>query len=429
MFKNFDPKIAIVWLGYVWLPLAHAFAKENFDILGFDINQKRLEELKSWIDSTNEITWDETKHLNKINYSSNSQDLENYNFFIVTVPTPIDKYKKPDLTPVIKATENLAKYIKPGSIVVYESTVYPWVTEDICLPIIEKISWLTYGSDFKLGYSPERINPWDKEHTVTKILKVVSWSDEEALDIIDKTYKKVIKAWTFKAANIKIAEAAKVIENTQRDINIALINELSLIFDKIWINTFDVLESAWTKWNFLKFTPWLVWGHCIWVDPYYLVQKAEELGYHPEVITAGRRINDNMWMFIANQVVKQLIKAWNKVDWANILIMWLTFKENTPDFRNSKVADLIKELKEFWINIYGYDPYHKSLDNHTIKELNLEKSEIIDTIWDNYDWVVYTVDHNQFDNFSFDSLLKENWVIFDVKGKFRNDWFKNYKSL
>jgi len=295
MFNNFEPKIAIIGLGYVWLPLAHAFVKENLDVLWFDINQKRLEELKNWIDSTNEITWEETKYLSKIKYSSNPEDLKERNFFIVTVPTPIDRYKKPDLTPVIKATETVAKNLQKSSIIVYESTVYPWVTEEICLPIIEKVSWLKYQEDFKLGYSPERINPWDKEHTVTKILKVVSGSDQEALEIIDNIYKKVIKAWTFKAANIKTAEAAKVIENTQRDINIWLINELSLIFNKIWINTYDVLEAAWTKWNFLKFTPGLVWWHCIWVDPYYLVQKAEELGYHPEIITAWRRINDWMW--------------------------------------------------------------------------------------------------------------------------------------
>jgi len=348
MFKNFNAKIAIIWLGYVWLPLAHAFVKKDFDVLWFDINQKRLDELKKWIDSTNEITWEETKYLSKIKYSSNFEDLQERNFFIVTVPTPIDKYKKPDLTPVIKATESIAKQIQKWSVIVYESTVFPWVTEDICLPIIENISWLKYQKDFKLGYSPERINPWDKEHTVTKILKVVSWSDNEALEIIDNVYNSIITAWTFKAANIKTAEAAKVIENTQRDINIWLINELSLIFDKIWINTYDVLEAAWTKWNFLKFTPGLVWGHCIWVDPYYLVQKAEELGYHPEIITAWRRINDSMWAFVANQVVKQLINSDISVKWAKILILGLTFKENVPDFRNSKIADVIKELKEFW---------------------------------------------------------------------------------
>ena len=320
-FKNFTPKIAIIWLWYVWLPLAHAFVKKDMEVLGFDINQKRLDELKKGIDKTNEIQWDEIKYLKKINFSLKPEDLKKCNFFIVTVPTPIDKYKKPDLTPVIKETETIAKQLPKWSIIVYESTVFPWVTEEICLPIIEKFSWLKYWEDFKLWYSPERINPWDKEHTVTKILKVVSWSDQEWLDIIESVYNKIITAWTFKAKNIKTAEAAKVIENTQRDINIWLINELSLIFDKIWINTYDVLEAAWTKWNFLKFTPGLVWGHCIWVDPYYLIQKAEELWYHPEVISAWRRINDWMWQFVANQVVKQLIQSNLNVKWVSVLII------------------------------------------------------------------------------------------------------------
>ncbi len=428
-FKNFNPKIGIIWLWYVWLPLAHAFAKENLDTLWFDINKKRLEELERWFDATNEIQWEETKFLEKIKYSSNSEDLKEINFFIVTVPTPIDKYKKPDLTPIIKATEMLAKQLQKGSVIVYESTVFPGVTEEICLPIIEKISWLKYQKDFKLWYSPERINPGDKEHTVTKILKVVSGSDEQALEIIDDVYKKIIKAWTFKAANIKTAEAAKVIENTQRDINIWLINELSLIFNKIWINTYDVLKAAWTKWNFLKFTPGLVWWHCIWVDPYYLVQKAEELGYHPELITAWRRINDWMWAFIANQAVKQLINSNISVKWANILILGLTFKENVPDFRNSKIADVIKELKEFWVKISWYDPFYKNLNSYILEELNLEENEIISELWKNYDWIIFAVNHKEFENLNLNNLRKENWIIFDVKGKFRKENFKNYKSL
>ena len=429
MFKNFKEKIAIVWLGYVWLPLAHAFVKKDISVLGFDINQKRLEELRNNIDSTNEIQWDEIQYLKKIKFSSDSNDLNECNFFIVTVPTPIDKYKKPDLIPVIKATENLAKYLKPGSIIVYESTVFPWVTEEICLPLIEKISWLKYGTDFKLGYSPERINPGDKEHTVTKILKVVSWSDAEGLEIIDIVYNKIITAGTFKAANIKVAEAAKVIENTQRDINIALMNELSLVFDRIGINTYDVLEAAWTKWNFLKFTPGLVWGHCIWVDPYYLVQKAEELWYHPEIITAWRRINDWMWAFVASQIVKQLINSNISVNWANILILGLTFKENVPDFRNSKIADVIKELKEFWVSIKWYDPYHKTLNSYFLEELNLEKNEIISEVWNNYDWVIFATNHREFDSLDLNNLRKNNWIIFDIKGKFRKDGLVNYKSL
>jgi len=428
-FKNFEPKIAIIWLWYVWLPLAHAFVKEWLDILWFDINEKRLEELKNWYDSTNEIQGEETKYLKQIKYTSNPKDLKERNFFIVTVPTPIDKYKKPDLTPVIKATEMLSKQLQKGSIIVYESTVYPGVTEDICLPIIEKISWLKYGKDFKLWYSPERINPGDKEHTVTKILKVVSGSDEEALEIIDNIYKKIIKAWTFKAANIKTAEAAKVIENTQRDINIWLINELSLIFDKIWINTYDVLETAWTKWNFLKFTPGLVWWHCIGVDPYYLVQKAEELWYHPEIITAWRRINDWMWVFVANQVVKQLIKANLNVKWSKILILGLTFKENVPDFRNSKIADVIKELKEFWVKVYWYDPFYKNLNSHILEELNLNENEVLKELWQDYDWIIFAINHRKFENLDLNKLRKDNWIIFDIKWKFRKENLKNYKSL
>lgn len=430
MFKDFKAKIAVIWLGYVWLPLAHAFVKEWFDVLWFDVNKKRLEELEKWIDATNEIIWDETIHLKDIKYSSNETDLSEYNFFIVTVPTPINIYKKPDLTPVVRATETVAKNIKSWSIVVYESTVYPWVTEEICLPIIEKISWLKYQEDFKLWYSPERINPGDKEHTVTKILKIVSWSDNEALEIINIIYSKIIKAGIFKASSIKVAEAAKVIENTQRDVNIALINELSLIFNKIGINTFDVLEAAWTKWNFLKFTPWLVWGHCIWVDPYYLVQKSEELWYYPELISGARRINEWMWVFISNQIAKQLIKTGNKVEWANILVLWLTFKENVPDFRNSKIWDVIKELKDFWINISWYDPFSYNLNKHILDEINLKENEIIiDYKSSKFDWIIIAVNHKEFDSINLLDLIKENWIIFDVKWKYRNKWFKNYNSL
>lgn len=429
MFKNFKPTISLIWLWYVWLPLAHAFAKAWFDVTWFDISEPRLKELREWKDSTNEIEWDELTILSKIKFTSNPEDLKLCNFHIVTVPTPIDKFKNPDLTPVIKATESVARNLQKGSIIVYESTVYPWVTEEICLPIIEKITWFKYLTEFKLWYSPERINPWDKEHTITKIKKVVSWSDDESLEIINNIYSSIIIAWTFKASSIKVAEAAKVIENTQRDINIALINELSIIFDRIWINTFDVLEAAWTKWNFLKFSPGLVWWHCIWVDPYYLVQKAVELWYHPQVITAWRRINDWMWVFVANQIVKLLIKAWIKVEWAKVLVLWLTFKENVPDFRNSRISDTIKELKEFWIKIEWYDPYYSSLNNHILEELNLSENEVISTIWENYDWVIYWVNHKEFDMLDLSRLIKESWIIFDVKWKLKNKWLKNYKSL
>nr|MDD3719896.1 nucleotide sugar dehydrogenase [Candidatus Gracilibacteria bacterium] len=430
MFKNFNAKIAIIGLGYVGLPLAHAFVKEGFDVLGFDINQKRLEELKNKIDSTNEITGDEKEFLDKIKYSSNSDDLNQYNFFIITVPTPVNIYKKPDLTPVIKATETVAKNLKPGSIIVYESTVYPGVTEEVCLPIFEKISGLSFNTDFKLGYSPERINPGDKEHTVTKILKIVSGSDNDALEIISNIYGKIIKAGIFKASSIKVAEAAKVIENTQRDVNIALINELSLIFNKIGINTFDVLEAAGTKWNFLKFTPGLVGGHCIGVDPYYLVQKSEELGYYPEMISSARRINEGMGVFISNQIAKQLIKTGNKVEGANILVLGLTFKENVPDFRNSKIGDAIKELKDFGIKISGYDPYSYNLNKHILSEINLKEDEIISNYKNTkFDGVILAVNHKEFDTIDFNELLKDNGIIFDIKGNLRKKGYKNYKSL
>lgn len=429
MFKNYKAKISIIWLWYVGLPLAHAFIKKGYRVVWFDINEKRLAELRNWKDSTWEIHWDELKHLSWIDFTSDSNKLKSCNFHIITVPTPIDKYKKPDLTPVIKATENIARHLAPWSIIVYESTVFPWVTEEICLPIIEKLSGLKYWQDFKLGYSPERINPWDREHTVTKITKVVSWSDQEALDLIDEVYSSIIIAGTHKASSIKVAEAAKVIENTQRDINIWLINELSLIFDRIGINTYDVLAAAWTKWNFLRFQPWLVWGHCIWVDPYYLVQKAEELGYNPQVITAWRRINDWMAKEVANQMIKLMIKAWIQINKSRVLILGLTFKENVPDFRNSRVCDTIKELKEYWVSIEWYDPYSEVLDKHTIEELNLEATEIIKKVWSWYDWVFYAVTHAEFRELAIEKLIHSNWVIFDVKGVLRTKNLINYKSL
>jgi UDP-N-acetyl-D-galactosamine dehydrogenase len=320
--------------------------------------------------------------------------------------------------------------LQPWQIIVYESTVYPGCTEEICLPILEKFSNLKCPKDFKIGYSPERINPWDKKHTVENIVKVVAGIDSETTDFLaNEIYWKIIKAGVHKAPSIKVAEAAKVIENTQRDINIALMNELSQIFDKIWINTYDVLEAAWTKWNFLKFTPGLVWWHCIGVDPYWLAYKAVEVNHHPELILAWRRINDYMPIFVANQVVKLLIKAGKKVEWANILILWLTFKENVPDFRNSKIADVIKELKDFWVKVNAYDPFYTHLNNYILNELNLLPEEVLDQLKWKYDGIVYAVDHEQFKNLDLEKLLDENWILFDVKGKFRNRWFKFYKSL
>ena len=429
MFKSFKPKIAIIGLWYVWLPLAHAFAKRGLSVTGFDINTERLKQLEDWYDITNEIIAPETKHLSKIKFSSNKEDLRDCNFFIVTVPTPIDQFKKPDLTPIHKASETVWSIIEKWSIVVYESTVYPWVTETICRPIIEKLSWLKLWKDFKLGYSPERINPWDREHTITKILKVVSWSDEEALNIVSNVYGKIITAWVFRASNIMVAEAAKVIENTQRDLNISLINELSIIFEKLWINTYDVLEAAGTKWNFLHFRPWLVWGHCIWVDPYYLVQIAEELGHHPEVITAWRKINDEMSIYVANQLIKQLIEAWKDVKWAKILVMWLTFKSNVPDFRNSKVADLIKELKSFWLKIKAFDPYSNNLSTMNLEAFSLRKSDLINTMWWEYDGIVYAVQHKEFKKFNVSHYINWSGVIYDLTGSLRDEGYENYKCL
>ena len=420
-------KIAIIWLWYVWLPLAYHFAKQWFDVIWFDINEKRLEELRNWKDSTNEI-WDNIKDVN-IFYTSNPDDLKQAKIIIVTVPTPINKHKNPDFTPLIKASETIWKILQPWQIIVYESTVYPWCTEEICLPVLEKTSWLKCPKDFKIWYSPERINPGDKKHTVDKIVKVVAGIDNKTTDLLAEVYWKIITAWIHKAPSIKVAEAAKVIENTQRDINIALMNELSQIFNKIWINTYDVLEAAWTKWNFLKFTPGLVWWHCIWVDPYWLAYKAVEINHHPELILAWRRINDFMPVFVANQVIKLLIKAWKKVEWSKILILWLTFKENVPDFRNSKIADVIKELKEFGIQIKAYDPFYKHLNKHILEELNLEKEEITENLDWIYDGIVFAVNHKEFENLDLSNLLDSNWVIFDVKWKLRDKWFNFYKSL
>ena len=420
-------KIAIVWLWYVGLPLAYNFAKAWFDVIWFDVNEKRLKELRQWKDSTNEV-WDKISQVN-IFYTSSPEDLKQAKLIIVTVPTPINKHKNPDFTPLKKASQTIGKILQPWQIVVYESTVYPGCTEEICLPILEKESWLNCPKDFKIWYSPERINPGDKVHTVENIVKVVAWIDQETTDFLTEIYWKIIRAGIHKASSVKVAEAAKVIENTQRDINIALMNELSQIFDKIWINTYEVLEAAWTKWNFLKFTPGLVGGHCIWVDPYWLAYKAVEVNHHPELILAWRRINDFMPIFVANQVVKLLIKAWKKVEGTNILILWLTFKENVPDFRNSKIADVIKELKEFWVNIKAYDPFYENLNSHILQELNLSEDEVLRNLEGRYDWVVFAVNHKEFENIDLQDYLSENGVVFDVKGRFRNRWFKFYKSL
>lgn len=342
-------KIAVIGLGYVGLPVALAFAKKFPNTIGFDINIAKVEQLKQGIDATGEVTTEDLTS-SQIKFTSNLTDLEESNFFVVAVPTPIDKNRRPDLTPLQKASATIGKVLKPGATIVYESTVYPGVTEDICGPILAQVSGLRQSIDFKLGYSPERINPGDKAHTLEKIVKVVSGEDEETLERVAKVYETIIEAGVYRAPSIKVAEAAKVIENTQRDLNIALMNELAIICDKLGIPTRDVLAAANTKWNFLRFTPGLVGGHCIGVDPYYLTTKAEEIGYHPEVILAGRRINDSMGTYLAQRLVKLLVQANKPIQNAKVGILGLTFKENVPDLRNSRVPDIVAELKSFGIN-------------------------------------------------------------------------------
>lgn len=355
MFQLEQLKIAIIGLGYVGLPLAVEFGKHK-PTIGFDINENRILELKNGHDHTLEVTSDELKHLQQLAYTANIEDLQNSNFFIVTVPTPIDDFKQPDLTPLIKASQSIAKVLKKGDIVVYESTVYPGATEEVCIPELEKQSGLKFNQDFFVGYSPERINPGDKQRRVTNILKITSGSTSEVSDYIDLVYNLIIEAGTYKAPSIKVAEAAKVIENTQRDVNIALINELALIFNKMGIDTEDVLKAG-TKWNFLPFRLGLVGGHCIGVDPYYLTHKAESIGLHPEIILAARRLNDRMGEYIATQLIKEMVKQRIQVVGARILVMGLSFKENCPDIRNTKIVDFINALKEYDLDFDIYDPW------------------------------------------------------------------------
>ena len=351
-------KLCIIGLGYVGLPLAHAFSSK-YKVIGFVIAQWRIDELRSGIDRTLELSETQVKEAieNGMEFSNNIENLKDCNIYIVTVPTPIDKHKKPDLTPLIKASETIGKVLKIDDIVIYESTVYPGATEEECVPVLEKFSNMKFNEDFFCGYSPERINPGDKEHTVTKILKVTSGRTAQVAKVVDELYKTIITAGTHLAPSIKVAEAAKVIENSQRDINIAFVNELALIFNKLGIDTNDVLEAASTKWNFLPYRPGLVGGHCIGVDPYYLAYKAQEVGYNPEIILAGRRLNDNMGIYVASQVIKLMIKKGYKVDGARVLVLGITFKENCPDIRNSKVIDVIRELEDFGVKVDVYDPW------------------------------------------------------------------------
>lgn len=412
---NKETKLAVIGLGYVGLPIALEFAKK-ISVIGFDINAKRVEMMKKGIDPSCELESEAFKDTDII-FTANPEDLKDATFFIVAVPTPVDEHKVPDLTPVLSASKGIGKVLKKGDYVVYESTVYPGCTEEDCLPILEEESGLILNKDFKLGYSPERINPGDKEHTLPNIIKVVSGSDEESLDVIARVYEIVVKAGVHRAPEIKVAEAAKIIENTQRDLNIALMNELSKIFDRVGINTYDVLEAAGTKWNFLRFFPGLVGGHCIGVDPYYLTYKANELGYKSEVILSGRRINDSMGEYVAKNVVQKIIKTGKPVAEAKVLVMGTTFKENVTDIRNSKVVDVINELKSYSVNVEVTDAYADSY------EVNEEYGyRLVDEIGNDYDAVIVAVNHSKYldlDESYFKSIMSPQGILVDVKGIYR----------
>ncbi len=409
-------KLAVIGLGYVGLPIALEFARK-IKVIGFDINAKRVEMMRNGIDPSQELESSAFEGCD-IEFTNDLEVLKQANFFIVAVPTPVDEHNVPDLVPVQRASETIGKVIKKGDYVVFESTVYPGCTEEDCQPIIEKLSGLKNVTDFKLGYSPERINPGDKEHTLAKIVKVVSGCDAESLDVIAKVYELVVTAGVHRASSIKVAEAAKIIENTQRDLNIALMNELSIIFDKMDINTFEVLEAAGTKWNFLKFQPGLVGGHCIGVDPYYLTYKSKELGYDSQVILAGRVINDGMAGYVAKKVLQHIIQNNGNVKDAKVLVMGATFKENVSDIRNSKVADVIKELKSFSLNVDVTDPH---AENDEVK--HEYGFELNNKIGNDYDAVLVTVPHNAYKNFDdayFTSITKPKALIADLKGIYRN---------
>jgi UDP-N-acetyl-D-glucosamine/UDP-N-acetyl-D-galactosamine dehydrogenase len=410
-------KLAVIGLGYVGLPIALEFAKK-ISVIGFDINQKRVDMMKQHIDPSNELEAKDFEGTD-ILFTANIDDLKEANFFIVAVPTPVDKHNVPDLKPVLAASKTIGMALKKGDYVVFESTVYPGCTEEDCLPVMEQVSGLSLkNGDFKLGYSPERINPGDKEHTITKIMKVVSGSDAEALDVVARTYEIIVTAGTHRASSIKVAEAAKIIENTQRDLNIALMNELSRIFDLMGINTYEVLKAAGTKWNFLKFFPGLVGGHCIGVDPYYLTYKANELGYNPEVILAGRRINDDMGAHVARKLVQQLIKLHKQIDATRVLVMGATFKENVSDIRNSKVVDVIEELKRYSVITEVVDPLADAEEFHEEYGIHLNKDYGKD-----YDAVIVAVNHEQYSDLNdafFSKILKKDGIIVDVKGDLRN---------
>ncbi len=406
-----NSKIAVIGLGYVGLPLAHAFSSK-YKVVGFDIAKWRIDELSKGVDRTLELTTKQVKEAidNGMEFTDRLEDISDCNIYIVTVPTPIDRHKKPDLTPLLKASESIGKVLKERDIVIYESTVYPGATEEDCVPILERVSGLKFNKEFFCGYSPERINPGDKEHTVTKILKVTSGSTPEIGKRVDELYSSIITAGTHLAPSIKVAEAAKVIENSQRDINIAFVNELSMIFGKLGIDTNDVLEASGTKWNFLKFKPGLVGGHCIGVDPYYLTHKAKEVGYHPEIILAGRRLNDNMGIYVANQVIKLMIKKGKKIEGSRVLVLGITFKENCPDIRNSRVIDVIRELEDFGCRVDVSDYW---ADRDEVKrEYNLDLIDEVNVDIESYDAVVLAVAHNDYRDLD---LKVGDQVVFDIK--------------
>lgn len=406
--------IAIIGLGYVGLPIALAFARK-VKVIGFDINEKRVAMMQKGIDPSQELGKGEFANCD-ITFTASLKDLKKAKFFIVAVPTPIDEHNLPDLKPLLGASTTVGKCLKKGDYVVFESTVYPGCTEEDCIPVLERESGLKFKKDFKVGYSPERINPGDKEHTITKILKVVSGCDAESLEEIAKTYEIIVEPGTHRAASIKVAEAAKIIENTQRDVNIALMNELSIIFNKMGINTYDVLAAAGTKWNFLKFSPGLVGGHCIGVDPYYLTHKAESLGYHSRVINSGRYVNDSMGFYVAKTTVKKIIAAGRNISKSRVLIMGATFKENVSDIRNSKVADIIKELKSFGVDVHVADPHADS------DELKHEYGFGLNKIGKGYNGVIVAVNHQEYvglDEKYFASILGDKGVLVDVKGIYK----------
>jgi UDP-N-acetyl-D-galactosamine dehydrogenase len=412
--KSQEIKIAVIGLGYVGLPLCVEFAKK-YPTTGFDIAQWRIDELIQGHDRTLEVSDEELKKINsetEIRYTADPILLSDCNYYIVTVPTPIDKNKRPDLTPLIKASETVGKVLSKGDIVIYESTVYPGATEEDCVPVLEKFSGLKFNEDFFCGYSPERINPGDKVHTVTKIKKVTSGSTPEIGKQVDELYKSIITAGTHLAPSIKVAEAAKVIENSQRDINIAFVNELAVIFNKMGISTQDVLEAASTKWNFLPFKPGLVGGHCIGVDPYYLTHKAQEIGYNPEIILAGRRLNDNMGIYVANQIIKLMIKKGQKIEGSDVLILGITFKENCPDIRNSRVIDVIDELKDFGCNVAVYDPWADANEVHEEYGIALQ-ADMPSSNFENYAAIVLAVAHDQFRMLPLER--NDHQVIYDIK--------------